>query len=76
MAKEQNAGSVVYTVSAEIEPLLIAGKQAIDVLDKLDAAAQQSGKGMDSLDQSTSILDRRSTNWLDMPIQWITNCVN
>ncbi|EPN8891621.1 tail protein (tape measure), partial [Escherichia coli] len=43
-----------YTVSAEIEPLLIAGKQAIDVLDKLDAAAQQSGKGMDSLDQSTS----------------------
>lgn len=54
MAKEQNAGSVVYTVSAEIEPLLIAGKQAIDVLDKLDAAAQQSGKGMDSLDQSTS----------------------
>lgn len=54
MAKEQNAGSVVYTVSAEIEPLLIAGKQAIDVLDKLDAAAQQSGKGMDSLDKSTS----------------------
>ncbi len=54
MAKEQNAGSVVYTVSAEIEPLLIAGKQAIDVLDKLDAAAQQSGKGMNSLDQSTS----------------------
>ncbi|GBE71179.1 hypothetical protein EKINANG_28290 [Enterobacter sp. KINAN-G] len=54
MAKEQNAGSVVYTVSAEIEPLLIAGKQAIDVLDKLDAAAQQSGKGMDSLEQSTS----------------------
>ncbi len=54
MAKEQSAGSVVYTVSAEIEPLLIAGKQAIDVLDKLDAAAQQSGKGMDSLDQSAS----------------------
>ncbi|WP_290567493.1 MULTISPECIES: tail protein (tape measure) [unclassified Leclercia] len=54
MAKEQNAGSVVYTVSAEIEPLLIAGKQAIDVLDKLDAAAHQSGKGMDNLDQSAS----------------------
>lgn len=54
MAKEQNAGSVVYTVSAEIEPLLTAGKQAIDVLDKLDAAAQQSGKGMDNLDQSAS----------------------
>lgn len=30
------------------------GKQAIDALDKLDAAAQQSGKGMDNLDQSTS----------------------
>ncbi|WP_097290131.1 tail protein (tape measure) [Escherichia coli] len=54
MAKEQNAGSVVYTVSAEIEPLLIAGKQAIDVLDKLDSAAQKSGKGFDDLDKSTS----------------------
>ena len=54
MAKEQDAGSVVYTVSAEIEPLLIAGKQAIDVLDKLDSAAQKSGKGFDDLDKSTS----------------------
>lgn len=54
MAKEQNAGSVVYTVSAEIEPLLIAGKQAIDVLDRLDSAAHKSGKGFDDLDKSTS----------------------
>ncbi|HAY4514777.1 TPA: tail protein (tape measure) [Escherichia coli] len=52
MAKEQNAGSVVYTVSAEIEPLLIAGKQAIDVLDKLDNAAKSSSKGIDGLDDS------------------------
>jgi hypothetical protein len=54
MAGEKNAGSIVYTVSAEIEPLLIAGKQAIDVLDKLDSAAQKSGKGFDDLDKSTS----------------------
>ncbi|MFV8216940.1 tail protein (tape measure) [Enterobacter cloacae complex sp.6700776] len=54
MAGEKNAGSIVYEVSANIEPLLQGGKQAIDALDKLDAAAQQSGKGMDNLDQSAS----------------------
>ncbi|MDU3877051.1 MAG: tail protein (tape measure), partial [Klebsiella aerogenes] len=54
MAGEKDAGSIVYTVSADIEPLLQGGKQAIDTLDKLDAAAQQSGKGMDNLDQSAS----------------------
>lgn len=54
MAGEKNAGSIVYEISADVEPLLRGGKQAIDALDKLDAAAQQSGKGMDNLDQSTS----------------------
>lgn len=54
MAGEKNAGSIVYEISANVEPLLQGGKQAIDALDKLDAAAQQSGKGMDNLDQSTS----------------------
>ncbi|HHU0776906.1 tail protein (tape measure) [Enterobacter roggenkampii] len=54
MAGEKDAGSIVYTVSADIEPLLQGGKQAVDALGKLDSAAQKSGKGMDSLDQSTS----------------------
>ncbi|MFZ4167679.1 tail protein (tape measure) [Enterobacter ludwigii] len=54
MAGEKNAGSIVYEISADVEPLLQGGKQAIDALDKLDAAAQQSGKGLDGLDQSTS----------------------
>lgn len=54
MAGEKNAGSIVYEISADVEPLLQGGKQAIDALDKLGAAAQQSGKGMDNLDQSTS----------------------
>ncbi|UNM05019.1 tail protein (tape measure) [Citrobacter freundii] len=54
MVGEKNAGSIVYEISADVEPLLQGGKQAIDALDKLDAAAQQSGKGMDNLDQSTS----------------------
>ncbi|EPU3100049.1 tail protein (tape measure) [Escherichia coli] len=54
MASEKNAGSIVYEISADVEPLLQGGKQAIDALDKLDAAAQQSGKGMDNLDQNTS----------------------
>ncbi|HDT6027535.1 TPA: tail protein (tape measure) [Enterobacter cloacae subsp. cloacae] len=54
MAGEKNAGSIVYEISADVEPLLQGGKQAIDALDKLDAATQQSGKGMDNLDESTS----------------------
>jgi len=54
MAGEKDAGSIVYTVSADIEPLLVGGKLAADALDKLDAAAQQSSKGLDGLDQSTS----------------------
>lgn len=54
MAGEKDAGSIVYTVSADVEPLLQGGKLAIDALDKLDAAAQQSGKGMDNLDHSAS----------------------
>lgn len=54
MAGEKNAGSIVYEISADVEPLLQGGKQAIDALDKLDAAAKQSGKGMDNLDQSAS----------------------
>ncbi|KTQ49385.1 tail protein (tape measure) [Enterobacter cancerogenus] len=54
MAGEKSAGSIVYEISADVEPLLQGGKQAIDALDKLDSAAQQSGKGMDNLDESTS----------------------
>ncbi|EJB9880984.1 tail protein (tape measure) [Escherichia coli] len=53
MAGEKDAGSIVYTVSADIEPLLVGGKLAADALDKLDAAAKSSSKGMDGLDNST-----------------------
>ncbi|HEF0121531.1 TPA: phage tail length tape measure family protein [Citrobacter youngae] len=52
MAGEKDAGSIVYTVSADIEPLLIGGKLAADALDKLDTAAKSSSKGMDGLDNS------------------------
>ncbi|EQC4020312.1 phage tail tape measure protein [Enterobacter hormaechei] len=54
MAGEKDAGSIVYTVSADIEPLLIGGKLAADALDKLDEAAKASSKGMDGLDNSTA----------------------
>lgn len=53
MAGEKDAGSIVYTVSADIEPLLVGGKLAADALDKLDAAAKASSKGIDGLDNST-----------------------
>ncbi|VTP70277.1 Uncharacterised protein [Leclercia adecarboxylata] len=52
MAGEKDAGSIVYTVSADIEPLLVGGKLAANALDELDAAAKASSKGMDGLDNS------------------------
>lgn len=52
MAGEKDAGSIVYTVSADIEPLLIGGKLAADALDKLDTAAKSSSEGIDGLDNS------------------------
>ncbi|KMK17805.1 tail protein (tape measure) [Pluralibacter gergoviae] len=51
---ENNAGSIVYTVSAEIEPLLVAGKLAAEALDKFDRSAQSSSKGIDNLDKSAN----------------------
>jgi len=55
MAGEKDAGSIVYTVSADIEPLLIGGKLAADALGKLDTAAKSSSKGMDGLDNSAGL---------------------
>ena len=51
---ENSAGSIVYTVSADIEPLLVGGKLAADALDKFDRSAQSSSKGVDSLDKSAN----------------------
>lgn len=51
---ENSAGSIVYTVSADIEPLLVGGKLAAEALDKFDRSAQSSSKGMDNLDKSAS----------------------
>lgn len=54
MAGEKGAGSIVYEVGIDIEPLLQGSKQAADALDKLDSSAKSSGKGLDDLDQSSS----------------------
>ena len=51
---EQNAGSIVYDISADVLPLLQASREAQEALDKIDGAARSSGKGLDGLDQSSS----------------------
>lgn len=82
MAGEKNAGSIVYEISADVEPLLQGGKQAIDALDKLDAAAHQSGKGMDNLDQSASLTGSAFTelagyaNSMDNQLRKLNTSVN
>ena len=51
---EQNAGSIVYDISADVLPLLEAGRMAQDALDKIDTAARNSGKGLNSIDKYAS----------------------
>lgn len=51
---EQNAGSIVYDISADVLPLLEAGRMAQDALDKIDTAARNSGKGFNSIDKGAS----------------------
>jgi hypothetical protein len=51
---DQNAGSIVYDISADVLPLLEAGRVAQDALDKIDTAARNSGKGLNSIDKGAS----------------------
>ncbi|MEG2115609.1 MAG: tail protein (tape measure), partial [Hafnia sp.] len=54
MAGEEKAGGVVYEISADVAPLLQGSREALDALDKLGAVAQSSGKGLDTLEGSSS----------------------
>lgn len=53
MAGEESAGSIVYTVSADIEPLLQGGKQASASLDGMGRAADKANSGIKRVDSST-----------------------
>ncbi len=53
MAGEENAGSIVYTVSADIEPLLQGGKQASASLSGMGRAADKASSGIKRIDSST-----------------------
>ncbi len=53
MAGEESAGSIVYTVSADIEPLLQGGKQASASLDGMGRAADKANSGIKGVDSST-----------------------
>lgn len=52
MAGEKNAGSIVYTVSADIAPLLQAGRQAIESLDGMGDGAGKAADNFSGLDKS------------------------
>ncbi|KAB8312920.1 tail protein (tape measure) [Erwinia endophytica] len=52
MAGEQNVGSIVYDISADVSALLQGSKEAQKALSDLDSSAQKSGKGLGSLDQN------------------------
>lgn len=45
MAGEKNAGSIVYEISADVEPLLQGGKQASASLDGMERAADRASAG-------------------------------
>lgn len=52
MAGEKYAGSIVYTVSADIAPLLQAGRQAIESLDGMGDGAGKAADNFSGLDKS------------------------
>ncbi|MCW3298101.1 tape measure protein [Escherichia coli] len=53
MAGEKNAGSIVYEISADVEPLLQGGKQASASLDGMERAADRANAGFKRVDSST-----------------------
>lgn len=53
MAGEKNAGSIVYEISADVEPLLQGGKQASASLDGMERAADRASAGFKRVDSST-----------------------
>ncbi len=52
MAGEKDAGSIVYTVSADIAPLLQAGRQAIESLDGMGGGAGKAADNFSGLEKS------------------------
>ncbi len=52
MAGEKDAGSIVYTVSADIAPLLQAGRQAIESLDGMGDGAGKAANNFSGLEKS------------------------
>lgn len=53
MAGEKDAGSIVYTVSADIAPLLQAGRQAIESLDGMGDGAGKAADNFSGLERAT-----------------------
>lgn len=58
MAAEQDAGSIVYTVSADVEPLLIGQKQVNERLDQMEKKFDASTSAIDRTEKSMSGLSR------------------
>ncbi len=58
MASEQDAGSIVYTVSADVEPLLIGQKQVNERLDQMEKKFDASTSAIDRTEKSMSGLSR------------------
>ena len=58
MTTEQDAGSIVYTVSADVEPLLIGQKQVNERLDQMEKKFDASTSAIDRTEKSMSGLSR------------------
>jgi hypothetical protein len=67
MAGEKNAGSIVYEISADVEPLLQGGKQAIDVWINWMLQRHSPVKEWTTSTRARPKPDPRLLNWLVMP---------
>lgn len=55
MAGEQNVGSIVYEVSADIAPLLQGAEKAKAGFDKIEDSANSASQGIEKLDKSSAV---------------------
>jgi len=55
MAGEQNVGSIVYEVSADIAPLLQGAEKAKAGFDKIEDSATSASQGIEKLDKSSAV---------------------
>ena len=76
MAGEKNAGSIVYEISADVEPLLQGGKRPLMLWTNWMLQPSSPAREWITSTRARLKLDPRLLNWPVMPTPWTTNCAS